>query len=90
MGTFNEATRVQMPAMVHLTRLGYQYIGKIHEEDAHNGVYDPHTNILLKVFKEQFCRLNPEQAGNFEQILSDIRKELNDDDLVVSILRKSA
>lgn len=81
MGTFNEATRVQMPAMVHLTRLGYQYIGKIHEEDAHNGVYDPHTNILLKVFKEQFCRLNPEQAGNFEQILSDIRKELNDDDL---------
>ena len=22
---FNEATRVQMPAMVHLTRLGYTY-----------------------------------------------------------------
>ena len=26
---FNEATRVQMPAMVHLTRLGYTYFGKI-------------------------------------------------------------
>ena len=24
----NEKTRVQMPALVHLTRLGYEYIGK--------------------------------------------------------------
>ena len=79
MGTFNEATRVQMPAMVHLTRLGYQYIGKIHEEDAHNGVYDPHTNILLKVFKEQFCRLIQVQAWNLDQILSYILKDVNDD-----------
>lgn len=29
---FNEATRVQMPALVHLTRLGYKYFGKISEE----------------------------------------------------------
>ena len=34
MSKFNEATRVQMPAMVHLTRLGYKYFGKISEEDA--------------------------------------------------------
>lgn len=27
--TFNEATRVQMPAMVHLCRLGYQFYGKM-------------------------------------------------------------
>ena len=26
MSKFNEATRVQMPAMVHLTRLGYSYV----------------------------------------------------------------
>ena len=31
---FNEATRVQMPAMVHLTRLGYTYFGKITEDMA--------------------------------------------------------
>ena len=29
---FNEATRVQMPALVHLTKLGYTYFGKISEE----------------------------------------------------------
>lgn len=78
---FNEATRVQMPALVHLTRLGYQYFGKIHEDDAKEGVYDPETNILLKVFRAQFCQLNPTQSGAFEQTLSAIRKELNDDDL---------
>ena len=36
---FNEATRVQMPAMVHLTRLGYTYFGKI-TEDMAGTVYD--------------------------------------------------
>ena len=50
MGKFNEATRVQMPAMVHLTRLGYSYFGKI-SEDMANKIYDPDTNILIDVFK---------------------------------------
>lgn len=80
MGKFNEATRVQMPAMVHLTRLGYKYWGKIHENEA-GTVYDPDTNILLDVFRRQFKKLNPEHAGECEQTLKDIRKELNDDDL---------
>lgn len=80
MGKFNEATRVQMPAMVHLTRLGYKYWGKIHESEA-GTTYDPDTNILIEVFKSQFKKLNPEYAGECEQTLKDIRKELNDDDL---------
>ena len=29
---FSEATRVQMPAMVHLTRIGYTYFGKLSED----------------------------------------------------------
>lgn len=69
-----------MPAMVHLTRLGYTYFGKISEEQA-GSVYDPDTNILLDVFKQQFVKLNPGHEGEWLQILKDIRKELNDDDL---------
>lgn len=69
-----------MPALVHLTRLGYSYFGKIHEEDA-GTIYDPDTNILLKVFKEQFAKLNPGKDGMAEQTLKDIRLELNNDDL---------
>ena len=80
MGNFNEATRVQMPAMVHLTRLGYQYYGKIQEKDAKT-VYDPKTNILIEVFRSQFEKLNPENAGAWKETLREIRKELNDDDL---------
>ena len=80
MKEFTEATRVQMPAMVHLTRMNYIYYGKISEEDA--GVkYDPDTNILLDVFYEQFRKLNPEQAGKAEETLRDIRIELDNDDL---------
>ena len=58
MSKFNEATRVQMPAMVHLTRLGYSYFGKI-SEDMAGTVYDPDTNILTEVFKTQFFKLIP-------------------------------
>lgn len=77
---FNEATRVQMPAMVHLTRLGYTYFGKI-TEDMAGTVYDPDTNILINVFKEQFTRLNPTHAGEAEQTLKTIRQELDNDDI---------
>lgn len=80
MKQFSEATRVQMPAMVHLTRIGYTYFGKL-SEDKNSTVYDGDTNILLQVFEQQFKRLNPEHEGEFLQVLKDIRKELNDDDL---------
>lgn len=80
MKQFSEATRVQMPAMVHLTRLGYTYFGKIYE-DMSGTVYDGDTNILLPVFEEQFKKLNPSHEGEYLQVLKDIKKELNDDDL---------
>lgn len=84
---FNEATRVQMPAMVHLTRLGYKYFGKISENDA--GItYDPDTNILLDVFKRQFERLNPNKKGDCEQVIKDIRQELDNDDLGQSFYKR--
>ncbi len=80
MKQFSEATRVQMPAMVHLTRIGYTYLGKL-SEDKNGIVYDGDTNILLPIFEQQFKNLNPGHEGEFLQVLKDIRKELNDDDL---------
>lgn len=77
---FNEATRVQMPALVHLSRLGYSYFGKI-SEDMAGTVYDPDTNILLQVFRKQFQKLNPTYEGDVEQVLRSIRQELDNDDL---------
>ncbi len=80
MSFFTEATRVQMPAMVHLTRLGYTYFGKISKE-SEGEVYDGDTNILLQVFKEQFAKLNPSREGEYLQVLQDIKMKLDDDDL---------
>ena len=41
--TFNENTRVQVPAAVHLCRLGYQYYGAIAPEE-----FDASTNVLTR------------------------------------------
>lgn len=85
MSKFNEATRVQMPAMVHLTRLGYSYFGKINEDMAGN---DPDTNILIDVFKQQFEFLNPSAKGEFGQTFRAIRQELANDDLGKSFYKR--
>ena len=78
--TFNEATRVQMPAMVHLCRLGYQFYGKMHQSS--EGVkYDGQTNILTDVFRKKFAELNPGKEAEFDTTLRKIQEELNYDDL---------
>lgn len=84
---WNEATRVQMPALVHLTRIGYTYFGKITEDKA-GSVYDPDTNILIDVFKQQFARLNPEKAGEADAMLRTIRQELDNDDIGESFYKR--
>lgn len=44
-------------------------------------VYDPDTNILVEVFREQFSKLNPGKDKDFDQLLATIRQELDYDDL---------
>lgn len=85
---YNEKTRVQMPAMIHLYRLGYNYIGKLHhvgkegESQRTAGTsFDEETNILLDEFQKAFARLNPDKKDKWLSVLDDIKKELNDDDL---------
>ena len=78
--SFNEATRVQMPALVHLCRLGYKFYGKMHLSSEGNK-YDGQTNILLDVFRRKFVNLNPGKENEFDTTLSKIQEELNYDDL---------
>ncbi|GGE31293.1 DEAD/DEAH box helicase family protein [Streptococcus himalayensis] len=75
----NEMTRVQLPALLHLTRLGYLYLA---EHDPLLQSRDATTNILLPVFKEAFLKLNPEATeDDFCHEVQDIRLELGQDDL---------
>ena len=77
---FNEATRVQIPALVHLTRLGYKFIPRISEEKA-GSFFDQQTNILIEIFRQKFSELNPGKEGQFNQVLQEIRTELDNDDI---------
>ena len=85
---YNEKTRVQMPAMVHLTRLGYKYIGKLYHigtdgqsQKTSGTSFDGDTNILIGEFQKAFARLNPDKKDKWTSVFEDIKKELNDDDL---------
>jgi type I site-specific restriction-modification system R (restriction) subunit len=49
----NEDTRVKIPAILHLMRLGYEYVSL---KDA---VYDEENNIFTDIFKESIARINP-------------------------------
>ena len=75
MSSFNENTRVQVPAALHLCRLGYTYLDNIE-------YLDPQTNIITDVFREAVKRLNPELPDSEISILfSKIVSIANNDDL---------
>ena len=72
---FNENTRVQVPAVLHLCRLGYNYIDKIEK-------YDSKTNILTGIFLSQLHKLNPSLSDtDCKNFLNKIITCLNNDDL---------
>ena len=72
---FNENTRVQVPAALHLCKLGYTYLDNIIE-------YDTKTNILIDVFLNAVKRLNPSLSSQEVSLLfSKIVHVANDDDL---------
>ncbi|RVZ38488.1 type I restriction endonuclease subunit R [Helicobacter pylori] len=71
---YNEITRVQVPALMHLAELGYDFI-PIKDEPK----LDTATNILTDSFTQAFERLNP--TKNAKDVLAEMKKRLNYDDL---------
>lgn len=83
---FSELTRVQIPAALHLMRLGYTYLPRNGKEIAER---DPDTNILVSVFKEQFLKFNNYLTEeDFERELANIKLELDQNDLGRSFFRR--
>lgn len=52
--TFNEDSRVKIPTILHLCRLGYQYLS------LKGAKYDENTNIFTDIFKQSIQRINPD------------------------------
>ncbi len=70
---YNEITRVQVPALMHLAKLGYDFIPANSEENKPN--LDATTNILTDSFTQAFEKLNP--TKNAKEALAEIKKRLN-------------
>ena len=83
--SFNELSRVQLPAVLHLIRLEYKYLSYKENKDK----FDLDDNIIVPIFKEQFLNLNPEASKeDFEKEYQDIKLELNFDDLGQSFFNR--
>jgi type I restriction enzyme R subunit len=75
MVTFNEDSRVKIPAIIHLSRLGYEYILK--NGLIENVLIDKDTNIFINIFKK-FC---DKKNLDYEKELKKINELLSYDDL---------
>ena len=73
---FNEDSRVKIPSILHLCRLGYKYISL---KDA---VWDTETNIFTDIFKESIRKINPDfDEDQAERLLVDTSLLLDNEDL---------
>ncbi len=78
--TFNENSRVKIPAIVHLTRLGYKYLS-LKDPEIKKQI-DPSTNIFTSIFFESIKKINPEvDVEEVEKAFENIKHELGNDDL---------
>lgn len=82
---FNEDTRVKIPALIHLTRLGYAYFSL----KSSGFKLNPNTNIIEDVFTQKLTELNPDaDKDELELELKNIQDELGFDDLGRSFYKR--
>ncbi|MHB8871918.1 MAG: type I restriction endonuclease, partial [Candidatus Doudnabacteria bacterium] len=73
---FNEDSRVKIPSILHLTRLGYNYLS------LKNAKWDENTNIFTDIFAESIAKINDAvDPEDIARLLEDITLLLDNDDL---------
>jgi type I restriction enzyme R subunit len=73
---FNEDSRVKLPALLHLTRLGYKYLS------LKNAVWDENTNIFTDVFIDSISKINPTiDKSDCIRLLNEVTLLLDNEDL---------
>lgn len=73
---FNEDSRVKIPTILHLMRLGYEYLSLSDQK------WDESTNIFTDIFKSNLHRLNPElSSGDIDRVYDEIALCLENEDL---------
>ncbi|WP_223146727.1 type I restriction endonuclease [Methylomonas albis] len=80
---FTEDTRVKIPTILHLVRLGYQYVSLKDQQ------WDLDTNLFPDLFKAAISKINPGVAdADVDRLLADVRLTLDNDDLGQAFFNK--
>ncbi|MBN1957157.1 MAG: type I restriction endonuclease subunit R, partial [Desulfuromonadales bacterium] len=73
---FSEDSRVKIPCILHLVRLGYRYLS------LKNAAWDEETNIFPDLFHSAMARINPGmETDDIERLLADVKLTLENEDL---------
>lgn len=73
---FNEDTRVKIPSILHLIRLGYTYLS------LKTSRWDVSTNIFTDIFKASIAKINPEvDEAEIDALLDEVALLLDNEDL---------
>lgn len=76
MTTFNEDSRVKIPALLHLSRLGYGYLS------LKQARRDERSNIFPEILEAALLRINPDlHRQDLSSLLDEIRLDLQNEDL---------
>lgn len=76
MTAFNEDSRVKIPALLHLTRLGFDYLS------LKQAKRDARSNIFPEIFETALLRINPSlRREDVPALLDEMRLELQNEDL---------
>ncbi|HIE65925.1 MAG TPA: type I restriction endonuclease subunit R [Nitrospiria bacterium] len=75
---FNEDSRVKIPTILHLIRLGYEYLSL----KAPKATWDESTNIFTKIFHQSIKRINPNLSDlEAKQYFDEVSLCLENEDL---------
>ncbi|MBS0308746.1 MAG: type I restriction endonuclease subunit R [Proteobacteria bacterium] len=73
---FSEDSRVKIPCILHLVRLGYRYLSL---KDA---TWEEETNIFPDLFRKAIARINPgTESDDIGRLLADVKLLLDNEDL---------
>lgn len=75
----NENSRVKIPALVHLTRLGYEYLSlKDYQGEIHTD-----TNIFVEIFRNSISHINGKTLSEHDTValISELSVKLSNEDL---------
>lgn len=79
----NEDTRVKIPTILHLMRLGYGYLS------LKNQILDEGTNIFPDLFSPAIAKINPGiEPDDIKRLLEDIKLSLDNEDLGQAFFKK--